>query len=359
MNEQPIGSSGSVNPPGRRAPSDVDPALRETIADERLTRACATATCLRLGLILGAAVLTSFAALTLGGPLSWAMAVAACTAALISAPFAIHEALHGSLFGPRWLNDAVGTALGAVSFVHYAPYRTYHLEHHRRTHEQGDPEPIVVLGSRVAHVTGVVAAMPLFSLQLAWHLLRALAGRPVPWYRRTRRAGLDLAAAAGSIAVVALALLLGLSGHAGAVLALWVLPLCAAMAVGGVFALPEHYGCSYGPASPFATSRTTSTVAPLRFLIWNGNYHTAHHLVPSVTAPHLPRLHELIRDRYEHTASGYLAYHRSLWRDLAARSYVEGPPWSGDEDVIDLRAGGLGQQHDLPDHVGSDHAVQQ
>nr|AGC72547.1 fatty acid desaturase [uncultured bacterium A1Q1_fos_862] len=339
MNENLTRPTGSTSERPRRAPNDVDPTLREVIAHERLTRASAVATCVRLGLILGGAALASVGALVVGGPVTWMVAVAACTSALVSAPFAIHEALHGSLFNRRWLNDAVGTALGAVTFVHYAPYRTYHLEHHRRTHEQGDPEPIVVLRSRTAQVSGVVAAMPLFSLQLTWHMLRACTGRPVPWYSRTRRPGLDLAALIGGLGVLSVAVWTAASGHWGPVLGLWVLPLTLAMAIGGVFALPEHYGCSYGPASPFATSRTTYTTVPLRFLVWNGNYHTAHHLVPSVTAPHLPRLHELIRDRYEHTSPGYLAYHRSLWRELAAGSHSAPPPWAGEKQVIDLRDG--------------------
>jgi fatty acid desaturase len=48
---------------------------------------------------------------------------------------------------------------------------------------------------------------------------------------------------------------------------------------------------------------------PVRFVLWNSNYHAAHHLVPSVTYRYLPRLDDAVGERALHRSRSYFAFH--------------------------------------------------
>ena len=59
----------------------------------------------------------------------------------------------------------------------------------------------------------------------------------------------------------------------------------------------------------------TFTLNPLvRFLYWQMNYHTEHHMYAAVPCYHLARLHRLIRHDLPPTPHGLLA----VWREIAA-----------------------------------------
>src|SRR5215467_13162479 len=54
---------------------------------------------------------------------------------------AFHETAHRTAFRARWLNVAVGTLAGLLTFWPYRNYRVYHWEHHRFTQDEvRDPE---------------------------------------------------------------------------------------------------------------------------------------------------------------------------------------------------------------------------
>ena len=54
---------------------------------------------------------------------------------------AFHETAHRTAFRTRWLNAAVGTLAGFLTFWPYRNYRVYHWEHHRHTQDPSlDPE---------------------------------------------------------------------------------------------------------------------------------------------------------------------------------------------------------------------------
>src|SRR5438128_7266872 len=54
---------------------------------------------------------------------------------------AFHETAHRTAFRTRWLNVAVGTLAGLLTFWPYRNYRVYHWEHHRFTQDrERDPE---------------------------------------------------------------------------------------------------------------------------------------------------------------------------------------------------------------------------
>src|SRR5499426_489348 len=54
---------------------------------------------------------------------------------------AFHETAHRTAFRTRWLNAALGTLAGFLTFWPYRNYRVFHWEHHRHTQDPArDPE---------------------------------------------------------------------------------------------------------------------------------------------------------------------------------------------------------------------------
>jgi fatty acid desaturase len=54
----------------------------------------------------------------------------------------------------------------------------------------------------------------------------------------------------------------------------------------------------------------------MRWLAWNMNYHAEHHAYPALPFHALPKAHRLIRNKIATKASGYLAVHWQLARQL-------------------------------------------
>ncbi len=194
-------------------------------------------------------------------------------------------------------------------------FRAYHLEHHRFTQDgRRDPElaagPVDSWPSYLWRLTGI----PYWRDAVA-NLLRHAAGRtPEPYItpalrRRTvREARLFLA---GYVLIAAGALALG----SGAPLTYWVIPALLGQPVLRFYLMAEHGGCPLVPEM-LRNSRTTRSLAPVRWLAWNMPYHGEHHAFPAVPFHALPAAHRLVREVEAKRATGYLAAHREILAGL-------------------------------------------
>jgi fatty acid desaturase len=241
--------------------------------------------------------------------LGWGLAFAFC---------AMHEAGHRTAFASRALNDAVAWWAGVLSFYNADFYRRYHQWHHRYTHQPGlDPEledtPPTTPGSYLLELSGV----SWWAGKLKGHLagLRGdFGGRPyipaeaMPALRRSLL---------GQFAVYGLAALLSLPAGNGLLFWYWLLPLAVGQPLLRFVLLAEHGGCAY-EADGLRNTRTTLTLAPLRWLMWNMPFHAEHHLYPSLPFHALARAHDRLAPRLAHCSTGYLAVHRGFLADLPA-----------------------------------------
>lgn len=319
--------------PQGRAPSAADapttPAAIRAAIDPDLMRARVSHTWVRIALLVGLVAIGVIAARSdhLGVRLAGVIPLAIVFATLFSA---VHESSHGSLFRTRAANDAFGLLCGAVALVPYAGYRVFHLDHHARTHVEDDTEPVTIIHSVLEWVAVVAVSMFWMRGLVIATLPRALRSRN----RRTRvLAGLSIGlTACSSIAVVALAIRMPQM-----FVWAWLLPFLAAAIVGSLFTIPEHYGCAYGPASAFVTTRSVRSNALGRFIMWNGNYHTEHHLLASVPSSRLPEFHRLVAPELGHYEPSYLRYHVKLLGQIRRRELPAPPPWEHRPD-IDLTA---------------------
>jgi fatty acid desaturase len=243
----------------------------------------------------------------------------------------MHEAAHRTLFRNRRLNDWVGNWLAAYPiWVEVAPYRAYHLVHHRRTGTDQDPD------------LGLAAPFPVSRASLRRKVWRDLSGQ-TGWQQATAVLRRDLGLARGPIQralgmnegqqpdtgwhkLVPVALtngvlfaLLTLAGHPALYL-LWVVAwLTTYRLVTRIRSIAEH-GMVPDRLDPLRNTRTTLAAWWERLLVAPNrvNFHLEHHLLMSVPHQNLPALHRLLRARGAIDAACVTSGYRAVLRLAAA-----------------------------------------
>jgi fatty acid desaturase len=228
-----------------------------------------------------------------------------------------HECVHCTAFASPQVNAVVGWFAGLLSFYNSTFYRRYHKWHHRYTQiagkdpELSDPKP-QSLGQYLWQISGV----PWWKGKIAGHFKVAFGQLDDCFYlpesthaeviRSTR---LQLGAYA-AIALFSLAL-----GHPWFLFAYWLLPLMLGQPLLRFVLLAEHTGCT-NDDNPLTNTRTTLTLWPLRFLMWNMPYHAEHHLYPSIPFHALPKAHQQLQSHFSAIEPGYLSVNRNITRAL-------------------------------------------
>jgi fatty acid desaturase len=230
----------------------------------------------------------------------------------------LHECGHRTAFRSKRLNDGVAWLMGLLSFYNSTFYRRYHQWHHRYTHQPGlDPELEDPVPTTLAGYLREISGWNWWTGKLRGHarlLWGDLSDIPymspelIPQIRRSIRL---------QFAVYGVLAALSLIAANGFLFWSWLLPLAIGQPVLRLLLLAEHTGCSYGDDG-LANTRTTLTLAPVRWLMWNMPFHAEHHLYPSLPFHALPAAHRWIGPRLQHLDRGYLAVHRDLLGRLAS-----------------------------------------
>ena len=249
-----------------------------------------------------------------------------CGLGLATSFAGLHECSHRTAFRTRALNDGAAWLLGLLSFYNATAYRRYHQWHHRYTHQPGldpeldDPVPTTAaaylleisgwhwwsgkLTSFARLLWGDLSAVPYFNAEV------------IPAVRRSAwlQVGVYLALAAVSLV-----------GGTGFLLWFWLLPLAVGQPFLRFVLLAEHSGCSYS-TNGTANTRTTLTLWPVRWLMWNMPFHAEHHLYASIPFHALPAAHTHLAPHLRHIDPGYLAVHRQLLANLPALALPSSGP---------------------------------
>jgi fatty acid desaturase len=236
---------------------------------------------------------------------------------------AFHETAHRTAFRTRWLNTALGTLAGLLTFWPYRNYRVYHWQHHRFTQDEArDPELYFAKPASVGAYLLVLTGVPNLIRRLS-DILRLAAGRADrPWMTAPERGPLILEARVCLGAYVTVALVSMLAGSPMALL-LWIAPLLVGQAFLRPYLLAEHTACGSGRDS-LENTRTTRTLALVRLFAWNMPYHAEHHAYPAVPFHALPRLHGHVRARLANLEPGYVAATVTVNRSLFTRRHGPG-----------------------------------
>lgn len=312
---EPLSSAAQVALPD--APSAAVPAdLRAFVRRERLARPD-TATTLRHGAVVLAAwvalVALGVAADSLAVWIPIWIALAVCTAT----PLALmHEAVHHNLFRSRFANHAVGTVAAMWLFFHGAAYRAWHLTHHAYTFTEDDSEQLPErFPSRIAYLGYCFVLGPSFAVILWYGAIATLLGKPPRWVRGPRLARHVRRGALVSFVVAAVVIAAALRWPEVVVKG-WLVPaVLGSLFVFPFLTMPEHYE-GRGHDQLLDNTRTTKSNAVMRYLYWNNNYHTAHHLLPTVPPQSLGIVDEQIEGRNTLRDRGFFAFHRRVLRDL-------------------------------------------
>lgn len=233
----------------------------------------------------------------------------------------MHECAHRTAFESQRLNDAVAWFAGLLSFYNSNFYRRYHQWHHRYTQipgkdpELGDPKP-ETLGQYVWQLSGIPWWIGKFKghSQVALGQLASCFYLPESCHRQVIRSTRIQLATYGAIALIAIAL-----GQPWWLAKYWLLPLAVGQPLLRFVLFAEHQGCTED-GNPLTNTRTTLTLWPLRFLMWNMPYHTEHHLYPSIPFHALHKAHGQLREHFSHIEPGYVAVARQMTASFESKN---------------------------------------
>lgn len=224
----------------------------------------------------------------------------------------VHEGVHRSVFTHKGLNDALAWMAGLLSFYNSAFFRRYHKWHHRYTQVEGkDPEledaiP-ATLGQYLWHVSGI----PWWIGKVRGHFKVAM-GRveDIPYIPQEARTEV-IRSTRLQLAVYGVAIALSIAGGQPWFVMYWLLPLAVGQPLLRLILLAEHTNCT-PRNNPLTNTRTTYTLWPIRFLMWNMPFHAEHHLYPSIPFHALPAAHTLLAPHLSHVAQGYSRVNRDI-----------------------------------------------
>jgi fatty acid desaturase len=250
----------------------------------------------------------------------------------------MHEAVHQNLFRSRAANHVTGAVAAAWLFFHGPAYRAWHLTHHAFTFGPDDSEQLPErFRSRLGYLGYCLVLGPSFAVILWAGAGATLAGRPPRWIGPPRLRSYVRRWTVVPVLAVAIAVV-GLVEWPGIVLRGWLVPAAlGSLVVFPFLTMPEHYE-GRGRNGLLANTRTTASNRLMRYLYWNNNLHTAHHLVPTVPPHALGRIDDRIVDRNTLRDRGFIAFHRRVLREL---------PWFPSRARSD--------EHEAPEHLAAEH----
>ena len=274
----------------------------------------------------------------------WAVPLFIAHGVLINFLYAAqHELSHNTVFGPRWLNEWFGRAIGFVQLYPRDFDQIQHFAHHRHTQDwEKDGElgrPPYNLSSYLLWFSGVT-----YWQSRVARLLRFVRGVVREPYIRdkekpavVREGRLHVAGYCGIAAA-------SLWFESWAAVLYWLAPMMLTKVVHQLQNTSEHLGLSHLP-NTLENTRTLRTNPVMRWLAWNMQYHTAHHTFPSVPFHKLPDLHREIvgaTGREPHTM-GYFAFQAQiiarLWNGRSEADYPDDAVWIAEGLEADAAAG--------------------
>jgi|SRR6187431_98675 len=233
---------------------------------------------------------------------------------------AMHESVHRTAFESRWLNDSAAWFAGLLSFYNSSFYRPYHGWHHRFTQLPGqDPEledkKPTSIGSYLLELSG----LPWWLGKLRTYL-RLASGNTRPYGFLNEKTGSQVVRSVRVQlstygAAVALSVWLGYPYF----VVYWLLPVAAAQPLLRAILLAEHMGCSES-SDMLSNTRTTYTLFPVRYLMWEMPYHADHHRYPALPFFALASAHQKLAPYLSQIArTGYTGLHFGIVSALCKR----------------------------------------
>lgn len=231
----------------------------------------------------------------------------------LAAMFApLHECSHRTAFANNALNDVMAGIAGVLSLYNSAFYRRYHKWHHRYTHvPDKDPELSDPIPQTIGDYLLALSGLPWWWGKLKTHA-RVASGRleNYPFIPDDARAEV-IQSTRLQLAIYAIAILISIIAQQPWFVLYWLLPLFVGQPLLRFILMAEHTGCSRD-RNPFTNTRSTRTLFPLQFFLWNIPFHAEHHLYPSIPFHQLPLAHQHLNQHFTHVDPGYIKVNRDI-----------------------------------------------
>ena len=203
-----------------------------------------------------------------------------------------HELSHGTVFRTRWLNEAFGRLIGFIQLYPRDFDRIQHFGHHRHTGDwEKDPELFrdpYELSDYLVWFSGISYWQSRVS-----RLVRLVQGKVIEPYIREDEKALLIREARVHVVLYTAVLVLSVWFASWAAVIYWIAPMIATKWAYRLQGTIKHLGRPHND-NLFENTRTARTGPLFHWLGWNMQYHTAHHLFPSLPFHRLPALHAAI-----------------------------------------------------------------
>jgi Na+-transporting NADH:ubiquinone oxidoreductase subunit F len=209
-----------------------------------------------------------------------------------------HEAGHGTAFKTDWMNNALYELASFMVLRESVIWRWSHARHHSDTIIVGrDPEIVAPRPPNIIALTlnfMGMKAIPGYFQHIMVHSLGKLTDEEKTFVPKSEYAGV---VARARIYVLVYASVIALAIYNRSLLPLmfiglptfygsWLMP---------IYGYTQHAGLAENVLDHRLNCRTVYVNFIHRFLYWNMNYHTEHHMFPLVPYHNLPQLHELVK----------------------------------------------------------------
>ena len=234
-----------------------------------------------------------------------------------------HELSHWTAYRTKALNDLVGHPFGFATLNPFLTDRWIHFAHHRATHDpERDPEIMgtgpYTLSSYILDLTGVS-----FWYRRVRGIVRAAAGRDLEscYWLDPRQRRIVIRESRVHVALWMMIAGVSLMLRTWLAIELWIAPMLLTKGFHQLQNMGEHTGLPHDP-DIFVNTRTLTGPAPIRWLVWNMSWHTAHHCFPGVPFYALPGLDAEIRAGLGRPipTRGYIEAQRDIFSGLMAKA---------------------------------------
>ncbi|MBW4630919.1 MAG: fatty acid desaturase family protein [Iphinoe sp. HA4291-MV1] len=219
----------------------------------------------------------------------------------------MHECAHRTVFTNHRLNKAVAWCAGLLSFYNSTFFRYYHKWHHLYTRVPGkDPELTDPKPSNLGKHLLILTGLPWWKGKIRGHFRVAIIAQleDCPFIPESAR-GEVIRSTRWQLAVYAVAIALSIVMRQPWFVLYWLLPLFVGQTILRFILLAEHTGCTLD-ANLLTNTRTTLTLLPVRFFMWNMPFHAEHHLYPSIPFHALPKAHKQLSSHFTYIDPGYI-----------------------------------------------------
>jgi fatty acid desaturase len=224
----------------------------------------------------------------------------------------MHECVHRTAFASNHVNDAIAGFAGLLSFYNSTFYRRYHKWHHRYTQIPGkDPELSDRKPTNLPEYLWQITGLPWWFGKIKTHF-RVATGQldDCPFIPETARKEV-VRSVRWQLLVYLAAIAVSIYFQSFWFVLMWLLPLAIGQPILRMILLAEHTGCTED-ANPTTNTRTTLTLFPIQFLMWNMPFHAEHHFCPSIPFHALANAHQQLKPHFSYVDRGYLTVNAAI-----------------------------------------------